>query len=179
MRLTKEDRSALADAGIGLALNLAFLVVCVIVLLSLGKGPAAWVLTKANVLFCLVLTLLTFLTGLVHRYLRIDDDTHFRTYLYSNAAVAVTLVAGWSAFVAVGVRGWAVDVPLWKAAVLYLVGLISSYSGYTVVAGYYGGSFYRLVNLPIAFGSLLFFALWPAAGWAIFGWVFALFGFQR
>jgi hypothetical protein len=178
MRLTKEDKGALSDAAIGLGLNLAFLAVCVIVLLSLGKGSAAWVLVKGNVAFCVVLTIVAVVLGLTLRFLRIDDDTHFRTYLYSNAAVAGILILGWSAFVALAARGWAADAPLWKAAVSYLVALISIYGGYTLVSGYYSGSFYRLLNLPLTFGSFLLFALWPAAGWALYGWFFALYGFR-
>ena len=174
MRLTKEDKSALSDAAIGLGLNFAFLVVCVIVLLSLGKTSAAWVLAKGNVAFCVVLTVVAVVLGLTYRFLRIDDDTHFRTYLYSNAAVAGILIAGWSAFVAIAARGWAAEAPLWKAAILYLSALISIYGGYTLVSGYYSGGFYRLVNLPLTFGSFLLFALWPAAGRAIYGWLFAL-----
>ena len=179
MRLTKEDRSALANTGIGLGLNFAFLFLCALGLLLLGELAAAWVMVTGNVVFCVVVTICTAMIGFIHRFLRIDDDSNFAAYLYANAAVAAVLVVGWSAFVAIGISGWVADEPLWKSVVLYVVGLISVYGGYTLVSGYYGGSFYRMTNLPIALGSYVLFALWPAGGWAIFGWFFAIFGFQR
>jgi hypothetical protein len=107
-------------------------------------------------------------------FLGVDKDWDFDAFLYSNLAVAVVLVTCWSAFVALNVRDFA-GAPFWPAALVYVVGFLSSFVGWMVVSAFFQGIFYKLVNLPVVFGCYILFALWPAAARFLYGWFFGLF----
>lgn len=72
-------------------------------------------------------------------FFRVDTDTHFDTYVISNLAHSVFVLAGWSAFAALTVRSLVPGTPLWLAAILWLVGLLSSHVAFMVLTSFYPG----------------------------------------
>ncbi len=92
-----------------------------------------------------------------------------------NLLVSAFLVAGWSAFSAHTVGSSAAAASVWAAAVLYVIGFLSSYLAFVIASEFYSGSVYKVVNLPLSLASYVVFAVWPAAGRAMYGWFFSLF----
>jgi hypothetical protein len=56
--------------------------------------------------------------------------------------------------------------------ILYVIGFVSSFVASVIVAAFYMGSLYRMVNVALALVSFIMFSVWPAAGGAIYGWFF-------
>ncbi len=65
--------------------------------------------------------------------------------------------------------------PLPVAAILWLVGFLSSYVAFADLTALYPGIIYKVVNGALALISFLVFAVWPASGRAIYGWFFDIF----
>jgi hypothetical protein len=122
-----------------------------------------------------VLGILTAATVLVIRRLRVDTDVPSRAYLLSNVVASAVVTALWAAFAAVLAGSAAAGAPLWAAALLYVVGLLSSWIAFTVVSTVYPGTLYRAVNLAVSLGGYVLFAAWPAAARFTFGWFPRLF----
>jgi hypothetical protein len=112
----------------------------------------------------------------LQRLLRVDTDSPSDAYIISGLVVGGVIQAGWSAFAALAVRGSAAGTPLWLAALLYFVGLLSSWVAFNIVSAFYMGSIYRTTNLMLAPASYVLFCLWPAAGRALYGWFFDFYG---
>lgn len=134
--------------------------------ISLAKG--FWILW-------VILALTTALTILVRRIFRVDFDDYFNAFLITSLLVGGLIQLGWSAFVALVTQSHVVGASKSIVIILYAVGLFSCHVAYVVVSAYFSGSFYRYVNLPLAFVSYMFFSFWPAAGRALYGWFFDLF----
>jgi hypothetical protein len=137
-----------------------------LLLWPLGRAATALSLAKGFWGFWTVMIITATLLVILQRLSRVDMDAHFDAYIISGLAVSGVLLAGWSAFAA----------PLWLAAVLYFVGLLSCWVASNILAAFYVGSIYRTVNLFVAPASFALFCLWPAAGRRLYGWFFDLYG---
>ncbi|HEX5726741.1 MAG TPA: hypothetical protein VFX98_14795 [Longimicrobiaceae bacterium] len=176
MRATPQQVREAQEAGLELGLTIivetVLLGVVVLLLWPLDRLALGILLAKGFGLFFLAICAVTVLLMLVHRIFRIDDDTHFDAYLLTNLAGSALLLVGWAAFAALAVRGAAAGAPVWKAAILWFLGLFTtSQMAFSLVSGFYSGSFYRTINLPLSAAVFLLFALWPAAAHFLFGWL--------
>jgi len=172
---THDLREEALDYLIALGLNVIFVALVALLLWPLGKTTLALRLTKGYV----ILWVVTVVTGAVlywlQRLFRADTHNHYDAYLISNLFHGVLLLAGWSAFAALTVGSFVEGVPLPVAAILWLVGFLSSYVAFTVLTALYPGIIYKVVNGALALISFLVFAVWPASGRAIYGWFFDIF----
>ncbi|HEX8282143.1 MAG TPA: hypothetical protein VF588_02260 [Pyrinomonadaceae bacterium] len=174
--LLHEDQNELFHYLFAVALNAVFLAAVALLLWPLGKAATALSLARGFWAFWTVMILTTALVLMVRRLFRIDIDTHPDAYVIMALLVSGVLQAGWSAFAALNARDSAHGAPLWLAALLYFVGLLSCWVAFNVVAAYYMGSIYRMTNLIVAAASFVLFCAWPAAGRALFGWFFDFYG---
>ena len=170
--LLDEDQKELFEALYAAALNTVFLVLIALVLWPIGKAAMAFNLAKGYLVFWLVTHVITALVGIIQRILRVDIYSHFDAFLISAAVVSAFLQAGWSAFAALTIQSFVVGAPIWTSIVLYVIGLLSSYVAFAIICAYYGGSFYRMVNLPLSVVSYIIFSVWPGIGRVIYGWFF-------
>ena len=166
----EELREAALDFRILWVLILALLGVITLLLWPLGELKLAFSLARGmGVLY--VTTYVVFLVVLIiQKFFRVDIDDRVDAFLLSNLAVSALLHVGWAAFAALAVRAAAAGEPVWRAAILWLIGLFTCWMAYNVVGTWYSGRFYRYKNLPLAAASFAVFALWPAAARFLFGW---------
>jgi hypothetical protein len=162
------------DFGFLIVLTLGLLAIITLALWLLGHLPLAITLLKGFGLFYVAVWVFFLAMVGAHRVFRIDDDTHFDAYLLTNLAAGAIPMVGWTAFAALAVREAAAGQPVWRAGILGFIGLFTSWMAYGVVSTYYSGSFYKRINLPLAAGAFLLFAVWPAAARFLFGWFFNL-----
>ncbi|HEX8502723.1 MAG TPA: hypothetical protein VF659_19220 [Pyrinomonadaceae bacterium] len=174
--LLREEQKELFDYLFAVALNAVFLALAALLLWPLGKAAAAVSLARGFWAFWTLLILTSMLLVVSRRLLRVDLDTHPDAYVITGLAVSGVSHAGWAAYAALTVRGAADGAPVWVAAVLYFVGLLSCWVAFNVVAAYYMGSIYRTVNLFVAPAAYVLFCLWPAAARALFGRFFDFYG---
>ncbi|HEX2091366.1 MAG TPA: hypothetical protein VHG28_03150 [Longimicrobiaceae bacterium] len=153
---------------------LALLGIITLLLWPLGHLPLAFTLAKGFGLYYLAVWVFFVVLLVIHRLFRIDDDSHFDVYLLTNLAAGALPMVGWTAFAALVVRDAAAGEPVWRAAILWFIGLFTCHMAYGVVATYYSGSFYKEINLPLAGLAFLLFAVWPVAARFLFGWFFNL-----
>jgi hypothetical protein len=156
-------------------LNLLFLALSALLLWPLHMTAMTFRLAKGYVILWVVVFIAHLTVNFIQKLFRVDMYTHADAYLISNLIISCFLVAGWSAFAALTVRGFGADASNRVTFVLYLFGVLSSLIACLIVGSFYRGSIYKLVNLPLAFACLLLFALWPATGRMIYGWFFNLF----
>lgn len=174
--LLHEDRKELFDYLFAVVLNAVFLALVALALWPLGQTATAVGLARGFWAFWTLLILTTALVALVQRLFRLDLDSHADAYIILGLLVSGVLQAGWSAFAALTVGGSATGAPLWLAALLYFIGLLSCWVAFNVVAAYYVGSIYRMANLTVAAVGYVLFCAWPAAGRALFGWFYDFYG---
>lgn len=174
--LLHEDRKELFDYLFAVALNAVFLALAALLLWPMGKAAVALSLARGFWAFWTAMIITSAVVVLLQRLLRVDMYSHPDGYVISGLAISGVLQAGWSAFAALTVGGSAAGAPLWLAAVLYFVGLLSCWVAFNVVAAYYMGSIYRMTNLIVAAASFVLFCVWPAAGRVLFGWFFDFYG---
>ena len=122
-----------------------------------------------------VLGVLTAVTAVIIRRFRVETDVPSTTYLVANLAAGAAVSACWAAFAALLMNAAAADAPAWAAAILHMVGLLSSWIAFTVVSAVYSGTLYRYLNLVIAMAGYALFAAWPAAVRFAFDWLPRLF----
>jgi hypothetical protein len=170
--LLHEDQKDWFNYLFAVALNAIFLALAALALWPTGKAATALSLARGFWALWTLMILTTLLVVLLQRLLRVDIDSHADAYVIMGLVVSGLIQAGWSAFAALTVGGAAAGAPLWLAAVLYFVGLLSCWVAFNVVAVYYMGSIYRMTNMFVALGSYVLFCLWPAAARALFGWFF-------
>jgi hypothetical protein len=174
--LLHEDRKELFDYLFAVALNAVFLAAAALLLWPAGKAATAASLARGFWAFWTAMILTTALVAVVQRLFRVDIDSHADAYVILGLVVGGVLQAGWSAFAALAVGASAAGAPLWLAAVLYFVGLLSCWVAFNIVAAYYAGSIYRMTNLIVAAARYALFCAWPAAGRALFGRFFDFYG---
>jgi hypothetical protein len=174
-RLGFELPDELFDFVFGAALNLVFLALVALLLWPLGKLTMALSLAKGFYILWVVTILTATAIDNIQRFFRIDPDTHIDAYVISNFSHSLLMLSGWSAFAALTVRGFVVDVSVWVASILYVVGFLSSYVAFIILSAIYTGGIYKLLNLTVALASFILFAVWPAAARVLYGWFFNLF----
>lgn len=113
--------------------------------------------------------------SMIHSILRIDIYDHYDFFVYSNLAVGFLHLPAWSAYAALAARDFAAGATPWTAALVYAVGLLASFVAWKVYCVFYRGYIYQAVTLPLALVTFALFALWPAAGRVLYGWLFDLF----
>lgn len=159
-----------------LALTVLFLGGATLFLWLLEQASVSLALAKGYGVFWLLLYASVLLLTLVERLSGLNADDHYTTYVSINLAVSVVLVAGWSAFSALTMGHAAASATGITAGCLYAVGFLSCYVAFAVTSAFYKGSFYKVVDLPLALVGFIVVALWPWLGRMIYGWFFALFG---
>lgn len=174
--LLHEDRKEMFDYLFAVALNGVFLALVALLLWPAGRAGTALSLAKGFWGFWTLLIVTSLLVVIFQRLFRVDMYSHSDAYIISGLAVGGVVQAGWSAFAALTVRGSAGGAPLWLAAVLYLVGLLSCWVAFNIVSAYYTGSIYRTTNLIVAAVSFVLFCAWPAAGRVLYGRFFDFYG---
>jgi hypothetical protein len=169
-----DDQKELFEYAYAVVLNVVFVALAALLLWPLGRAGMALHLAKGYWVFWIVLILSATALRAAQRLLRMDIDSRFDAYVLSALAVSAFLQAGWSAFAALAVEHFAADASTGVAAVLYLIGIVSSWIAYAAVSALYMGSLYRLINLGVALVSFVVFSFWPRAAVAIYGWFFEL-----
>jgi hypothetical protein len=173
--LLHEDQKELFDYLFAIALNVVFLALTALLLWPLGGPIITLRLAKGYWIFWTVLIATACLLVLAQRVFRMDLYSRFNAYVISGLVVSGFLQAGWSAFAALVMDSSVSGAPIWKKIILYTIGGVSSYVASVIMAAFFTGGLYRMVNLVLAILSFIVFSVWPAAGGAIYGWFFNLF----
>ena len=173
--LLQEEQKELFDYLFAIVLNAVFLVLVALLLWPLGRMGLAWRLAKAYWIFWTAVIVVASLVALAHRVFRMDLDSHANAYVITGLVTGGFLQVGWSAFVALIVHDAVAGASVWMGIVLYVIGLVSCWVAAVIVAAFYLGTLYRMVNLALAAASFVVFSVWPAAGAVIYGWFFELF----
>lgn len=173
--LLHDDQKELFDYLYAVILNAAFLAVSALLLWPLGHAIIVLRLAKGYWIFWTVLIITASLLALAQRIFRIDLYSHFDAYVISALVLSGFLQVGWSAFAAFVIDQSIISAPTWKVILVYVIGFISSFVASVIVAAFYMGSLYRMVNVTLALVSFIVFSIWASAGGAIYGWFFNLF----
>jgi hypothetical protein len=152
--------------------NGVFFVLVALALWPLGKVGLAGHLSKGLCLFALVICVAAAANALLQKLLRIESDPLSDAYVIVNLAVSAVVQLGWPAFAALAVSSQVSGAPFWMGALLHLVGWIASWLSTAVTSAFFQGSLYKRVNALLALAGYPLFALWPAAGRALYGWFF-------
>lgn len=172
---TKDLPEEVTDMILAQFLNLVYLGFFALLLWPTGKAAMALSLAKGYYILWVATYLTAVALYLVQRALKVDTDNHFDAFVISNLAHSVLMLAGWSAFAALTVQRFAADASIWSAAVIYLVGFLSSYVSCLALFSFYPGQIYKPISLYSALITFVLFAVWPAAGGWMYGWFFNLF----
>lgn len=159
---------------IAAAMNGVFLGLILLLLLPLGKVMFALQLAKGYAFFWMITIIVIVIFGAIQIWLRLSIYNRYRAFLFSNFLPSTYLVMGWSAFAAFTVQSFAATTSRWIIAILYLVGFLSSYFAFNVIAPFFTGELYRIVNGILALISFVVFAIWPQGGRFLYGWFFNL-----
>ena len=173
--LLHEDQKELFDYLFAIVLNAAFLALTALLLWPLGKVTMALSLAKAYWIFWSAVILVSCLLILAQRIFRMNLYDRYDAYVITGLAVSGFLQVGWSAFAAPVIHNAVAGTAVWLTAILYAVGVVSCWVAAVIVAAFYMGSIYRMVNLILAILSFIVFSVWPAAGRLLYGWFFDLF----
>lgn len=114
--------------------------------LLLAKGY--WIFWTAVIATACVLALL-------QRIFRMNVYDHFDAYVITGLIFSGFVQVGWSAFAAPVIYNFVAEAPIWMAIILYVVGLLSCYVASVIVAAFYMGSLYRMVNPILAVISFI------------------------
>ena len=173
--LLHEDQKELFDYLFAIVLNIVFLALAALLLWPLGRATMALQLAKGYWMFWSGVIVTACVLVLAQRIFRMDLYSHFDAYVISALAVSGFMQAGWSAFAAPVVHSFAGGTPMWMVMIIYAVGVVSCYVSSVIVAAFYMGSLYRMVNVILGFVSFAVFSIWPSAGTTVYGWFFSLF----
>jgi hypothetical protein len=172
--LLHEDQKEFFDYLFALVLNAVFLALIVLALWPLGKAAMALQLAKGYWIFWTAVILTACVLVLAQRIFRMDLYSHFDAYVITGLVVSGFCQAGWSAYVAPIIHNFVAGAPVWMVIILYVVGVVSCWVASVIVAAFYMGGIYRMVNMILAIVSFIVFSVWPAAGTTIYGWFFDL-----
>ena len=173
--LLHEDQKELFDYLFAIILNAVFLALVALLLWPLGGAAMALQLAKAYWIFWTAVIVTACVLILAQRIFRMDLYSHYDAYVITGLLVSGFVQVGWSAFTAPVIHNFVAGSSIWVAIILYIVGLLSCWVACVIVATFYMGSIYRMVNLILAAISFIVFSVWPAAGGRMYGWFFALF----
>jgi uncharacterized membrane protein len=173
--LLQDEQKEFFDYLFALVLNAVFLLLIALLLWPLGRAGMTWRLAKAYWIFWTVVIVVACLVALAHRIFRMDLYSHANAYVITGLVSGGFLQVGWSAVVAPIISDSLSGASVWVAIVLFAIGLVSCWVAAVIVAAFYRGSLYRMVNLALALASFVLFSVWPKAGSAIYGWLFERF----
>ena len=173
--LLQEEQKELFEYLFAIVLNAVFLLIVALVLWPMGRVGSAWRLTKAYWIFWTAVIVVASLLALAHRIFRMDLYSRANAYVITGLVTGGFLQVAWSAFVAPFVHEAVMGAVIWVGIIVYVIGLVSCWVAAVIVAAFYLGTLYRMVNLALALASFVVFSVWPAAGTAIYGWFFKLF----
>ena len=173
--LLHEDQKELFDYLFAVVLNAVFLALIALLLWPLGKAALALQLAKAYWVFWTAVIVTASVLAVAQRIFRMDLYSHFDAYVISALVVSGFCQVGWSAFVAPIVHNFVADAPVWMVIILYVIGVLSCWVAFVIVAAFYMGGLYRMVNMILALVSFIVFSVWPTAGTTIYSWFFNLF----
>jgi hypothetical protein len=173
--LLHEDQKEFFDYVFAIVLNAVFLVLIALLLWPMGRATMALSLAKGYWIFWTAVIVTACVLALLQRIFRMNLYDHFDAYVITGLIFSGFVQVGWSAFVAPVVHNFAAGAPIWMAIVLYAVGVVSCWVASVIVAAFYMGSLYRMVNLILAVLSFIAFSVWPKTGGVIYGWFFDLF----
>ena len=161
--LLREEQKELFDYLFAIVLNAVFLVVIALLLWPLGRVGLVWRLTKAYWMFWAAVIVIASLVAFAQRIFRMDLDSHANAYVITGLVTGGFLQVGWAAYVAPIIHDAVVDGSVWVAIVLYAISLVSCWVASVIVAAFYLGTLYRMVNLALALVSFIVFSVWPTA----------------
>ena len=173
--LLHEDQKEFFDYLFAIVLNAVFLLLIMLLLWPMGKARMALSLAKGYWIFWTAVIVTACVLALLQRIFRMNLYDHFDAYVITGLIFSGFVQVGWSAFVAPIIHSFVTGAPIWIAIILYALGVVSCWIASVIVAAFYMGSIYRMVNLVLAFMSFFVFSVWPSAGGAIYGWFFDLF----
>jgi hypothetical protein len=174
-RLIQDAPPEALDFVVFFLFNVFVLGLMTLALWACGVTPLAARLAKAYAVLWGAVCFAHMALMMIQAILRVDIYSHPDMFLYSNMAVGFLLLPPWAAYAALEARAFAEGRPLWTAAVIYFVGFFASAISWKVVCTIYRGYFYQMTFVWVALVSYLLFALWPAGGQTLFGWLFNLF----
>jgi len=175
----RDEQKELYEIVFAFVLNILFLGLLALLLWPLGKLPLVVRLAKGYSVLWGVLFITGFLLLRLQQRFRVNLYDHGNAYIISGLVVGGFLQVGWSAFLALTLRGFVAGTHGWLALVLYFVGVLSCYIAFVVVSSFYQGHIYKFVNLALVLISFAVFSLWPGSGRALYGWFFDLFEHTR
>ncbi len=167
--LMRDEQQELYEFVFALTLNILFLSLIALLFWPLGRVGLVFRLAKGYGVFWLALYGTALIVVLFRRIFRVDMYSHADAYVISALIVSSILQAGWSAFAALAVHSFVLDAPGWLTIIVYFVGALSCYIAYMIVASFYTGHIYKLINFPLALVSFILFCLWRG-GRMLYGW---------
>ena len=173
--LLDDNQKELFDYLFAIVLNAVFLVLIALLLWPLGKAAMALRFAKGYWIFWTAVIATACVLALLQRIFRMNLDDHFDAYVITGLIFSGFVQVGWSAFAAPVIHDFIIDAPIWMVIILYAVGVVSCWIASVIMAAFYMGSIYRMVNLALAVLSFIVFSVWPNAGGAIYGWFFDFF----
>ena len=161
--LLHEDQKELFDYLFAIVLNAVFLLLVALLLWPLRRARMTWELTKAYWIFWAVVIVVACLVALAHRIFRMDLYSHANAYVITGLITGGFLQVAWAAYVAPIVHDAVAGASVGVAIVLYAISLVSCWVASVIVAAFYLGTLYRMVNLALAIASFIVFSVWPTA----------------
>ena len=173
--LLHEEQKEFFDYLFALVLNAVFLGLIALLLWPMGRATLALRLAKGYWIFWSVVIVTACVLALLQRIFRMNLYDHFDAHVITGLIFSGFVQIGWSAFAGPVIHDFAAGTPIWIAIILYAAGVGSCWIACVIVAAFYMGSIYRMVNLALAIVSFIVFSVWPNAGGVIYGWFFKLF----
>ena len=162
--LLHEAQKEFFDYLFAIVLNAVFLVLITLLLWPLGRAMMALRLAKGYWIFWTAVIVTACVLALLQRIFRMDLYDHFDADVITGLIFSGFVQVSWSAFAAPVVHSFVSDAPIWMAIILYAVGALSCWIASVIMAAFYMGSIYRIVNLALAIISFIVFSIWPNAG---------------
>ena len=174
-RLIQDAPVEALDFVVVFLFNVVFVGLAALALWAVGAAPLASRLAKSYAVLWGAVSFSHVALMMIHGILRIDLYHHDDLYLYSNMAAGFLLLPPWSTYAALEARAFAEGAGPGRAVLVYVVGFLASAVAWKVVCTVYRGWYYQLTFVWVALVSFVLFALWPAGGQTLYGWLFELF----
>ena len=110
-------------------------------------------------LFTLIIAVAAWLSAIVQRLFRIEDDPPSNAFVIMNAATSGILQLGWSAYAARAAGTFAAGAPLGITITVHVIAFLSSFLSSVLVGAFYTGHLYKMVNAVLAVAGYVVFAL--------------------
>lgn len=166
-----DEQRPLYEFLVALAVNLVFLLIVTLIVLPLDRFELARRLAFGYVVFWIALAVTVFLLILGQKILRLGEYSHFNTFVFSNFAHLLVLLAFWSAYAALIASSSGAGAPVWVAVVMYALCFLSCGIASTITGAFYFGTLYRVIALPFALVTFIIFAFWQTGAQCLAGWM--------